>query len=204
MLSIQLSEIWICSGVAELSTRPLFLWNHSPTPGTWGFSWLPCPSMLSPGLPNKKNSLDAEGWGIYNQLACVTREGRGCCLLLFVCLRDKASFDTDSSQLICSLNCKTRWRVCTVLQQQCSYVCVHEFMPLFARVRVCVCRAKGQWVLAVGSYGDVDWKMQLGGDSQTAGGQRSTSFLCSHLADCFFLICYSGSLSVCIFLLLLF
>lgn len=28
--------------------------------------------------------------------------------------------------------------------------------------------------------------MELGGDSQTAGGQRSPFYLCSHLADCFF------------------
>lgn len=65
-------------------------------------------------------------------------------------------------------------------------MCVHEFMSLFVCVCMCTCMAKGQWVLAESSYGDMDLKMLLGGDSQTAGGQRSFFYLCSHLADCFF------------------
>lgn len=104
---------------------------------TWGLGllWPLCPYILSLSLLIRKNLVDARGWSIYYQLACVTREGHGCCLLLFVCLRDKASFDTDSSQLICSLNTARLGGVCA---QFCSstvfYVCVHEFMPLF----VCV------------------------------------------------------------------
>lgn len=121
---------------------------HSPTPGTWGLLWLLCPIMLSLSLLIGKITPDARGWSIYYQLACVTREGHGCCLLLFVCLRNKASFDTDSSQLICSLNTATLGGVCA---QFCSSsvftsVCMNSCLCVCARV----CRA--HWLRVSGSW----------------------------------------------------
>lgn len=170
-------------------SSPLLLWklffSQSCTWGLW-LLWLLCPSILSLSLLIRKNLVDARGCSIYYQLACVTREGHGCCLLLFVCLRNKASFDTDSKQLICSLNTARLGGMCA----QCCSSSVFMYVCAWIHVSVCVCMctcvAKGQWVLAEGSYGDMDWKMLLGGDSQTAGGQRSIFYLCSHLADCFF------------------
>lgn len=149
---------------ARLSRRPLFLRKlFLPQSNTWDLllRLLP-PSMPSLSLLIGKNLLDADGWSIFYQRACVTREGHGCCLLLFVCLRDKASFDTDSSQLICSLNTARLGGVCA---QFCSSsvftsVCMNSCLCLCVRActLACVLRtaAKGQWVLAVGSYGDMD------------------------------------------------
>lgn len=159
----------------------------SPRPGT-RLSALPqCPAPDT----RRGNIWRRQEAGCIYHLACQAQEGQGWLFTHLICLRDKASFDTDSRRLVRAELAHKHWK--TPLMRVCVRVCAHMEMKL-TNTRLC-------WeplTLGPGSSGDTDWQMQPGGDSQTAGGQRLPFYLCPHLADCFFSQASSATLHLCL------